>query len=83
MANDDSLRPDQNLFDDEAKNLLALLDRRGFGRVLQTTDETLEVFGQLEIALLIEKAGLQSIELGSHTRLLLAQIGHPPAKLLQ
>ena len=65
MTDGDVIVAEEDLADDEADDLLALLDRELVGVRRQPGAERIERVGELEIALGIVQLGVESVELGA------------------
>ena len=76
MSNHDALRIHEHLSDQQAQDSLPLFDRGRFGTVLEAPKKLLEVFGECNIRLMVERLGLQGLELGAKRRLFLSKIWH-------
>ena len=63
---------DENLADDEADDLLALLDGEVLGAGRQAGAEPLERLGELEVGLGVVQLGVERVKLGAQRRLALA-----------
>ena len=68
MADGDVVVAEEDLADDEANDLLALLDRERLGVGRQPSAEGVERLGELEIGLGIVQLAVESVELGAERR---------------
>ncbi|MCK5361384.1 MAG: hypothetical protein KAR22_00365 [Gammaproteobacteria bacterium] len=55
---------------------MPLFDRGRCGTVLEAPEKLLEVFGECNVRLTVERLDLQGIELGAKRRLFLSKIWH-------
>src|ERR1700683_3692120 len=83
MSDDDSLGSDQNLLDHAPQHLLTILDGRRLGRVTQPGEEALQVLGQREVGLAVEKLCVERRQRSAQARLLHPQLGHAGAQFVQ
>ena len=83
VPNDHRIRVDENFADHESQNSLPFADRGVRGAVAQVREEALKVLGQLEVDFLAGQSAVEGFDLGGEVPLLLPQIGHASAKLIQ
>lgn len=83
VADDDPLRPDQDLFDHAPQYLLTIFDRRRLGCVAQPGEELLQVLGQLKVGLAVEELCVQRRERTGQAGLLRAKVGHLGTQLVE
>ena len=72
MADRDVVLADQDLANDEADDLLALLDGQVLGVGREPRAEAFERLGQLEVGLGVVQLGVERVQLGSQGGLALA-----------
>jgi hypothetical protein len=83
VTDGDVVVAEQDLADDEADDLLALLDRERFSVGRQPSAERVERLRELEVGLGIAQFGIESIELGAERCFASAQLRHAGAELLE
>jgi hypothetical protein len=83
VADGDVVVAEQDLVDDEAHDLLALLDREVLCVVGEARAERVERLGQFEIGLGVVQFVVEGVQLGAQGRLTPTQFGHTGAKFLQ
>ena len=79
VADCDAVVADADLAHDEAQDALALFDGevlRAFG---EPGEEVFEVLGELEVGLLVDLGGVESVESGLQASLFGSQVGHAGA----
>jgi len=79
VANHDPFRAYQNLFHHQTEHALTFRDRQGVGCFAQTSQEGLEMLGEREVALTVERPRLKRLELRTEARLLLSKLRHATA----
>jgi hypothetical protein len=83
MADPESVFAHQDLFHQQTQDFLALAHLQRIGPQAQLGTETRERFCQPQAMRLIGAGGFQRLPFGLHCLLLLAQLRHASAKLLQ
>jgi hypothetical protein len=83
VADDQSILPYQDLFDQQAQDLLLLAHVQGGGPRPQLRAETAERFRQPQAMRLVGAGGCQRLPFGLQRLLLLAQLRHASTKLFQ
>jgi hypothetical protein len=79
----DLLGSDEDVFDEQSQDVLALLDGRGRGGCPDLGEEAFHVDGELEVGLAVGELGVDRVELGAEVGLAGAQIWHPGAELVE
>jgi hypothetical protein len=79
----DLLGSDEDVFDEQSQDVLALLDGRGRGGCPDLGEEAFHVDGELEVGLAVGELGVERVELGAEVGLAGAQIRHPGAELVE
>jgi retron-type reverse transcriptase len=83
VADDDLVRTDEDVFDEESQDALAFGDGRGSGLVLQAGEEVFEVVGELEIDGSVGELGVEGVGLLAQAGLAGAQLGHPGPEFVE
>ncbi|MEY9912828.1 hypothetical protein ABIA35_009095 [Catenulispora sp. MAP12-49] len=83
MSDDDARRADADFLDHGSKDALAFGDRGGPRGFVKPGQEALQVFGELEVGLLVDELGGQGLQLVVQVLPSGAQGRHPLAQLLQ
>jgi len=82
MADDQSILPHQNLFDQQAQDFLLVAHVQGISPRPQLRTETGERFGQPQTMCLVGAGCFQRLPFGLQCLLLLAQLRHANTQLL-
>src|SRR5674476_1126251 len=83
VANGDLVGADEDVFDEQPQDPLALGHASGGSLVAQPGQEVLEVVGELEVDLTVGELGVQGVELVAQAGLAGPQLGHAGAQLVQ
>ena len=83
VADDDLVRADKDVLDEESQDALAFGDGRGSGLVLQAGEEVFEVVGELEIDSSVGELGVEGVGLSAQAGLAGAQLGHPGPEFVE
>ena len=83
VSDNDTLGSDQDFLDHAAHHLLSIFDGCRLGRVAQPREEALQVFGQGEVGLAVEKLRVERRERCAQARLSRSRLGHAGAQLVE
>jgi hypothetical protein len=83
VADGDVVFADQDLFDDQPDDLLALLDAEVLGVGSEPCAEAGERLGELEVGLGVVQLGVESVQLGLHGGLAFAHLGRAGAEFFE
>jgi hypothetical protein len=65
VADDDALRADEDVFDEQAQHALLLVHGGSGGVAAEVGEEAFEVLGELEVGLAVNELGGQGVELAA------------------
>jgi hypothetical protein len=78
----DLLPADQDVFDEEPQDALALCDAGATGAGSQLGEEAFQIISEFEVSLLVGELGVQGIKLAAQVSLAGAQVRHPGPQLI-